>query len=75
MPVNTARVNEVAEALNGTAKSLHDAATDAEINDIEFCTALDEVVGQCDDCGWWTDADDLDEAGSGMPVCSECRDA
>lgn len=75
MTVDTKRVNEVAEELNGTAKSLHDVATEAEMNDTEFCTALDAVVGQCDDCGWWTDADDLDEEDSGMPVCSECRDS
>lgn len=71
-PEMLARATEVADALNGTAQSMSAVATEEECNNIEFCSAVDDITMQCETCGWFVDADDVDDE----CVCSECvRDA
>lgn len=59
----------VAYDLRGTAKSLSDYAHEAEMDDRDFCTELDERVFACERCGWWDDADAMNNE-----ICSECSE-
>lgn len=67
------RADAVATELIGTAKSLHDEATEAEMNDTAFCTALDQHVFECAGCGWWCGTDEENDSDEG-PKCNDCND-
>lgn len=65
------RAREVAEQLEGTCQSLQDVASEEEIDNVEFCEALDEMVLLCPCCGWWSPVEDFVES-EGEEVCEEC---
>ena len=69
------RGQQAAEALEGTAQSLHDVASDEEQDDPNFCAALDELVFCCAECGWWCETGEACEGDSGEDVCSDCSEA
>lgn len=54
-----ARAQEVAEDLQGTAKNLEDVSTEEERNNSDFCETLDEIVLECDCCGWWCESAEM----------------
>jgi len=62
------RAHEIAEALIGTANSLHNAADEAELEDTALLEALDELTQCCNTCSWWFETDEIDEEGD----CTEC---
>lgn len=64
------RAQEVADALLGTADPLLDHVTDEEEVDVDFCEELDARVAQCECCGWWVSADDVNDEYQ----CQECED-
>lgn len=64
----TARAREVADELLGTAKSLHEAASDAEIDSRAFNAELDMHVFCCEGCGWWCAAEEENDDGE----CADC---
>lgn len=66
----SARAQEVADALLGTAESLEKYATQEEREDRAFLERLDELVTECTQCGWWVETHEIDDDG----VCAECRD-
>lgn len=68
----TDRATECADELNGSCKSLSDVATPDEINNMEFCNALDALVMQCESCGWWVDAEEIN-TDSGEARCNDCE--
>lgn len=65
-----ARATIVADALMDTCKSLSDVASDDEVNDRNFCSALDDIVMCCDQCSWWVDANEVNDD----QICKECSD-
>lgn len=65
------RVQQVADALVGTAADLKEHATDEEINDQSFCILLDNLIFCCDQCNWWCEIDEMSEDN----ICLECSDA
>lgn len=72
----TTRADEVAAELQGTCKSLHDVATEAEQEDIEFLQDLDDKVFLCEICGWWCELCELSNAsieGQHQLTCDECE--
>lgn len=69
-----ARAHEVAHDLIGTCKSLHDVATQEEIDDHAFMSALNDLAFECDCCGWWASTEELnnDEGQEFDEMCDEC---
>lgn len=64
---------EAAEALEGTAGSLHDKEDWAEGQTVmAFCERLDELVFCCDTCGWWCSMDEANDNDSGYN-CEDCH--
>ncbi len=63
------RVHAVADDLRGSARNLSDFATPEECRDTDFLLALDELVLECECCGWWVDADECDDD----QHCEDCQ--
>lgn len=63
-----ARAAEVAAELLDTCNSLSEFATDDEVSDPNFCSALDDLVMCCEQCSWWVDADEVNDD----QICEEC---
>lgn len=65
-----ALAEQAAVALLGTAKNLHSLGVTFEVasGDTLFCRRLDELVFECQECGWWCSVDELhnDE------LCEDC---
>lgn len=71
MIVDMNRVEAVAEGLRGSCMyDVDDFATTDEQESVEFLSALDELVLQCDTCGWWCETSDIDEDGN----CIDCNE-
>lgn len=69
-----ARADAVAAELTGTCKSIHEVATDEEMDDSFFCARLDELVFECAECNWWQSVDELSlQDDCGEQFCDECR--
>ena len=66
------RAEEIADDLIGTARSLHDAATDAEMDDYKLLEELYGLAFECDCCGWWASTEELNDD-SGEELCDECN--
>lgn len=66
--------HEIAETLQGTPMSLGNALEQigrGELeNNIEFCTALDQLVFLCEGCGWWCEMSEVSTVDDGF--CDEC---
>jgi hypothetical protein len=65
------RAQEVALLLVGTCECLDFVSTEAERDDMRFCTALDAAARQCDECNYWVDAEEINSA-SGESLCNDC---
>lgn len=63
------RAEEVAENLQGTAKNLEDESTEEERNNADFCARLDELVLECETCGWWCETGEICKDGH----CDDCH--
>lgn len=63
------RPEEVAAALLGTCRTLEEFASEDEINDLQFCRELDDLVFCCDECGWWCGTEEANDLGF---VCDDC---
>lgn len=63
------RAEEVAENLQGTAKDLNDESTEEERNNADFCARLDELVLECETCGWWCETGEICKDGH----CDDCH--
>lgn len=66
----TERAQEIADELLGTASNLSDVLTRHELEDQELLDEVDTHVRECVTCGWWVEADEVDDAGD----CDECQD-
>lgn len=64
------RALKVAEDLLGTAKDLAEVATEEELDNTVFTSTLDEQAALCNSCGWWVEADEVDDNGN----CEECQE-
>jgi hypothetical protein len=62
------RAEEVAEDLQGTAKNLDDESTEEERNNDDFTSRLDELVLECETCGWWCETGEICANGN----CEDC---
>lgn len=74
---NRAKIDRVAETLQGTCLSVDDAlavefgeGTDLTDIDSVLLERLDDAVTQCDGCGWWDESGALDD----NQCCEDCRD-
>lgn len=78
-PFTEEGMQQVAEILQGTCKSLDDVlcevfeyesgtltSTDLPI---ELLRSLDDMVMECQCCNWWVEASEVDDDGA----CEECR--
>jgi len=65
---------EVAADLQGTAQDLDKVLGDHGLTfeglSVQEALQLDSIVLLCDGCGWWCEADEMDEEG----FCEDCRD-
>jgi hypothetical protein len=68
------RAQEIAEQLVGTAKSITEVCTPAEIENVELMAQVDEEITLCDVCGWYVETDDIDDS-SGESLCTDCVEA
>lgn len=77
-PDNMTKMARVAEALDGTCRTLEDALIEvfgennSDVNDyhIDLLDELDNRVLECESCGWWSDASEFDDE----QCCLECSD-
>lgn len=70
-----ARAHEIADELIGTARSKHDAMTQEEIDDPTLEAALNDLVFECDCCGWWASTDELHNLeDANRQLCDECHE-
>lgn len=58
------QVQEIADKLLGSCEPTPDEVYDTE----GFAELLDERVGCCETCGWWVEADELNDDW----VCGDC---
>ena len=65
---------EVAADLQGTAQDLDTVLEDHGLTfaalTVREARQLDSIVMLCDGCGWWVEADEVDEDS----FCGDCRD-
>lgn len=71
---NKRRIQLVADRLNGTCGSLDSALQDEFGEDVELLDfdqqlleELDDITMECEGCGWWVDAGEIDDG-----MCQEC---
>lgn len=69
--VMVARAREVGDQLRGSGKSLHDVASDEEMQDTIFCAELDSHVFCCSCCDWWCAISEMSPIVEGD--CNECE--
>lgn len=70
-----ARAQDIADQLIGTCRSKHDAMTQEEIDDPTLEAALNDLMFECDCCGWWASTEELNNDGelAGYDeACDEC---
>lgn len=71
------RAEQVADALQGTAKSLESEAIEAECDDLEFLREIDDRVFLCETCGWWCELSELSRKSEDNEqhqlVCDDCE--
>lgn len=60
-----ARLTDTAGSLAGLGEEYEKAA-----NETEFCRRLDELVFECEGCGWWCDVEEMRKP----QLCDECSD-
>lgn len=62
---------EAADELIGTCRTFSEAMG-ADIEDMPrvWLTEIDTLVMQCDQCGWWVDAHEVNDD----QICEECRE-
>jgi hypothetical protein len=67
----------VAEELRDTAGFLSGVLIRHAIEEMqhntEFCDRLDELVFECDGCGWWTGVEELNDD-TGDRLCNDCAE-
>lgn len=69
-------VNDFVESINGTARSVQGILDiyypGMEEEDIlpEELDEIDQLTVECNCCGWWVDAEDIDDMGN----CTDCQD-
>lgn len=65
-----------AERLQGSAQSLANLGPEFEAlqNDSVFCAELDQLVFECECCGWWCDAGEMSDSESDNWECLECTE-
>lgn len=61
-------------SMSGVADILEQLGLPAYEDDKTFCATLDQLVFECDCCGWWCDTDEVADVSNDM-VCEECHDA
>ena len=61
---------EAADALLGTCQSLSSVCTQGEDDDLKWCEDFDERITNCDCCGWWVEASEVD----GDNNCEQCAE-
>ena len=66
------RAHEIADHLIGTCQSIHGEVTDEEQDDTVLMSELDELVFECEGCGWWCSTDELNNDGP-RQLCDECN--
>lgn len=73
---NAAKMLRVAEALQGTANSLDDElaevfgeGTTATDMAADLLVKLDEVVLECESCGWWCESGEVEDG-----ECADCQE-
>lgn len=64
---------EIAEYLNGSCRSIDQAASAFKVSDDEVREALEESeIDCCEACGYWMERDELTEDENGDLHCGEC---
>lgn len=63
---------EAASQLQGTCKSIPELGEEFEalLNDDAFCARLDELVFECEECGWWCEISEMSQ--NKEWTCEEC---
>lgn len=71
-----ALAQSAAEQLEGTSKGIHDLGIEYEeaINDIIFCSKLDELVFECQCCNNWFEQSQMADRKDGEWICEDCTD-
>lgn len=64
-----AEAAECAAWLLGTVNMLETSRWEEFTNDPAFCTALDDRVFLCEECGWWCATEEMTEPST----CDECH--
>lgn len=68
-------VQTVAQSLQGTCKSLHEALAENQLehleDDAEFLKGLDNEVFCCSQCDWWCELNEMSEEHDG--ICTDCQ--
>ena len=71
-PEKLTRVQQAGEELAGTCLNLTDVVSDLERDDGAFMIELDNIVFECEGCGWWCRTDEELNNESGEMLCNDC---
>lgn len=77
--LTTDQIDELAEELRGTVSSINYTLEDLFNIDSFFdldddtLRQIDEIVFECEHCGWWYSTDEEDEY-DGYAMCSSCAE-
>jgi len=65
----------IAEYLEGSCKSEHDAAAEFEVSDaVVLQAAIDHGLERCAVCDWWEEIAVMNEVNNGDLACPDCFD-
>lgn len=67
------RAHVIADGLIGTCLSIHAEVSDEELDDIQLMSELDEIIFECEGCGWWCSTDELNNGGA-RNLCNDCEE-
>jgi hypothetical protein len=72
-------VEDIAYELQGSCQSLEALLEFHEMegaeNDAAFCNALDQLVFQCEGCGWWCEISEMTDDEENDWNCTDCVDS
>lgn len=65
--LRAARAQEIADELIGSCRDLRVVLEPGEIDDMPLITMVEDHVYECEDCGWWTAAEEIQDG-----MCEDC---
>lgn len=67
----SARADALAAEIQGTANSIPEEL----LSDQPMLEALDQLIFECSECGWWCEQGEANEGPNGEDICDDCSES